>query len=205
MDIVLTLLAAALVGQVVRARYQRARILLLGSHLASLQLERHMETLTQGYARAIREPSEARQLQILETFAQAERAVAAQAQTLARSMGKESRQATAMGTFAVCIPYLERLLPSATRDFRALLAIHAAGFQYVAENTEGWDPKQRAYHLSAELYLFQHSCHWYCKSRLVADARLQVRHQVSREKVLDSVSALTRSAYRRWLNGGTAG
>ncbi|CAM4251738.1 hypothetical protein [Kerstersia similis] len=202
MDIILILLVVALVGQLLRARYQRAHIVLLGSHLANLQLERHMETLTQGYARAIHEASEVRQQQILETFAQTERAVAAQAQTLAQSMKQESRLATAMGTFAVCVPYLERLLPGATRDFRALLEIHAAGFRYVVENSAGWEPKQRAYHMSAELYLFQHSCHWFCKSRLVADARLQVRHQVNRQKVLDSVSPVTRSAYLRWLSGG---
>lgn len=202
MDIVLILLALALVLQVLRARYQRAHIALLGSHLANLQLERHMETLTQGYARAIHEPSEIRQLQVLETFTQAERAVAAQAQSLAKSMRQESQAATAMGNFAICIPYLERLLPGATRDFRILLAIHAAGLRHVVDNVEGWDAKQRAYHLSAELYLFQHSCHWYCKSRLVADARLQVRHQVTRQKVLESVSDVTRTAYLRWHNGG---
>ncbi|MEQ4619416.1 MAG: hypothetical protein ABN482_15430 [Corticimicrobacter sp.] len=200
-DIVLILLVIALAWQVLRVRYQRMHITLLGGHLANLQLERHMETLTQGYTRAIHEASESRQLQVLETFAPTERSVAAQLQTLANAMQKESAEAASMGTFALCIPYAERFMPSAVRDFRKLLQIHAVGLRHAVDNEAGWDPKARAFHLSAELYLFQHSCHWYCKSRTVADARLMVRHQVKHEKVLESVSEVTRSAYQRWLQG----
>ncbi|CAM4069782.1 hypothetical protein [Bordetella muralis] len=198
MDIALTLLAVVVVWQVLRVRYQRTHIVLLGRHLANLQLERHMETLTQGYIRAIKADTEARQLQVLETFAPTERSVAAQVLSLAKSMQQESRQDTPMCMLSFCVPYIERFLPSMTRDFRELLHIHAAGLRHVVDNNDGWDPKTRAYHLSAELYLFQHSCHWYCKSRNVADARLMLRHQVSHQKVLDSVSTVTRLAYQQW-------
>ncbi|MDN5844517.1 MAG: hypothetical protein L0H54_13855 [Alcaligenaceae bacterium] len=198
MDIVLTLLVAIAAWAVVRANYQRARITFLGRHLAGLQLERHMETLTEGYTRAIHEGTETRRLQVLETFAQAERTVAAQVQSLADAMQNENEQATSMGSLTFCVPYIERLFPSLTRDFRKLLHIHAAGLRYVVDNEGRWDPKERAYHLSAELYLFQHSCHWFCKSRAVADARMMLRHQVTHEKVLESVSDMTRSAYLRW-------
>lgn len=198
MDIVLILLLLALGWQVLRVRYQRTHIALLGQHLASLQLERHIETLTEGYTRAINEEAETRQLQILDMFAQTERAVATQAQSLAQAMQKESLQAASMGTLPFCLPYAERFLPAVTRDFRELLHIHAAGLRHVVDNEDGWDAKTRAYHLSAELYLFQHSCHWYCKSRTVADARLTVRHQVTHQKVLESVSGVTRTAYLRW-------
>jgi hypothetical protein len=198
MDSALTLLMVVVVWQALRVRYQRGRIALLGRHLGGLQLERHMETLTQGYTRAIREESEARQLQVLETFAPTERAVAAQVHSLADAMQKESPQAVRMSTLSLCVPYIERFLPAMTRDFRELLHIHAAGLRHVVDNEEQWDAKKRAYHLSAELYLLQHSCHWFCKSRAVADARLTLRHQVNHRKVLDSVSAATRSAYLRW-------
>lgn len=198
MDIALTLLMIVAAWQVIRVRYQRSRIALLGRHLGSLQLERHMETLTQGYARAIREQSENRQLQVLETFAQTERAMAAQVRSLADAMQKESPQAASVCALSFCIPYIERFLPAVTRDFRELLHIHAAGLRHVVDNEEHWDAKERAYHLAAELYLLQHSCHWFCKSRAVADARLMLRHQVNHRKVLDSVSAVTRSAYLRW-------
>lgn len=201
METVLILLIVTGVWQVLRVRYQRTHIALLGRHLANLQLERHMETLTQGYTRAIQGQDETRQIQVLETLNQTERAVAAQVQSLADAMQKESAQATSMGTLPFCVPYAERFLPTALRDFRKLLHIHAAGLRHAVDNEDGLDPKNRAYHLSAELYLLQHSCHWFCKSRTVADARLLLRHQVNHQQVLDSVSAVTRSAYQRWLQG----
>lgn len=201
MDIALILLLLALGWQVLRVRYQRTHIVLLGRHLASLQLERHMETLTDGYTRAIHEESETRRLQVLDMFAQTERAVAAQSQSLADAMQKESLQAASLVALPFCLPYAEQFLPAVTRDFRELLHIHAAGLRHVVDNESGWDAKTRAYHLSAELYLLQHSCHWYCKSRTVADARLQMRHQVNHQKVLESVSDVTRLAYQQWLQG----
>ncbi|TEA77417.1 hypothetical protein [Allopusillimonas ginsengisoli] len=204
MDFALTLLVVVIAWQVLRVRYQRARIALLGRHLANLQLERHMETLTQGYTRAIHEESETRQIQVLTTFAQTESAVATQVQSLANTMQKESAPAASMGTLPFCLPYAHRFLPTLARDFRELLHIHAAGLRHVVDNEGGWDAKSRAYHLSAELYLLQHSCHWFCKSRAVADARLMLRHQVNHQTVLDSVSAMTRSAYQRWLQGDGA-
>ena len=188
--------------QVLRMRYQRMRIALLGRHLAQLQLERHMETLTQGYTRAIHEQTDSRQLQVLETYAPTERAVAAQVQSLAKAVHDENPQAVRMGAYPFCVPYAERFMPAgALRDFSALLQLHADGLRHAVDNADDWDAKTRAYHLSAELYLFQHSCHWFCKSRAVADARLMLRHQVDHKKVLESVSAKTRSAYQRWLEG----
>lgn len=199
MSIALNLLMVIGAWQLLRLRYQRAHITLLGQHLSGLQLERHMETLTQGYTRAIHEESETRQLQVLTSFAQTEHAVAEQVQSLADSMQKESAQAASLGTLPFCIPYAERFIPGLTRDFRELLHIHAEGLRHVIDNNDNLDEKSRAFHLSAELYLFQHSCHWFCKSRGVANARLVVRHQVDHQKVMSSVSDVTRNAYMRWL------
>lgn len=201
MDLILTVLAAAVVWRVVCMRYQRTRIALLSSHLANLRLERLMETLTQGYLRAIHEEDEAIQLTMLESFLESEQAVAAQLRRLAETMRNESADATAMGMLPFCVPYIEGVLPALTRDFRELLGIHAAGLDAVVNNDEHWSPKERAFHLSAELFLFQHSCHWFCKSRTVADARLAVRHQVKHQKVLESVSHQTRAAYLQWMRG----
>src|SRR5690606_14136752 len=144
MDIALTLLMIIVAWRVLCLRYQRTHISLLAAHLANLRLERHMETLTQGYSRAIREETESRQLQVLDTFSQTERAVAAQVQALADAMQKESAQASGMGAFRFCIPYDERLFPSLARDFRALLRIHAAGLRHVVDNEGSWSPKDRA-------------------------------------------------------------
>ncbi|HLW05885.1 MAG TPA: hypothetical protein VKY38_09995, partial [Azoarcus sp.] len=90
MEIVFILLTGIAAWWLLRVQYQRARIALLGNHLATLQIEKHMETLTQGYIRAINEDSDTRQLQVLETYAQAERVVAAQVQSLADRMRNES-------------------------------------------------------------------------------------------------------------------
>ncbi len=201
MDFVLTTLLAFMAWQVVRAQYQRSRIALLARHLSGLQLERYMETRAEGYARAIHEDDESRQLQVLATFQQTENAAAAQLRSLAAALQMEDEQPFRMGVLRICVPYVERLLPGVTRDFRRLVRIHADGLRYVVDNVAGWDPKTRAFHLSAELYLFQHSCHWFCKSKGVADARLMLRHQVTHQKVLDSVSEGTRSAYLQWLRG----
>lgn len=201
METTLTLLMVVAAWHVLRVRYQRTHIALLGRHLANLQLERHMETLTQGYTRAIQSEDETRQIQVLETFDITERAVAAQVRSLADAMQKEDVQAASMGALPFCLPYAERFLPAASRDFRKLLHIHATGLRHAVDNESGWDAKKRAYHLSAELYLFQHSCHWFCKSRTVANARLLVRHQVNHQKVLESVSPVTRSSYLQWLRG----
>src|SRR5690606_33599134 len=116
----------------------------LGRHLANFQLERHMETLTQGYTRAIQSEGESRQLQVLETFAQTEQAVAAQVRSLADAMQKESAEATSICTLSLCVPYIERFLPTLTRDFRKLLHIHARGLRHVVDNEGGLDPKSRA-------------------------------------------------------------
>lgn len=201
MDIILVLLLALTAWHMLRANYQRTHIALLGRHLANLQLERYLETLAQGYTRAIKEPDENRQIQVLDTFTQTEHAAAAQLKQLADAVQKEDTPATRIGILAFCVPYIERFLPVLTRDFRQLLHVHAAGMRHVVDNTENWDTKTRAFHISAELYLFQHSCHWFCKSRTVADARLMMRHQVNHEKVLASVSDVTRAAYTRWLQG----
>ena len=49
--------------------------------------------------------------------------------------------------------------------------------------------------MMAELFLMQHSCHWFCKSKAVASARLVLRHQTAYEQVVKSVAPDTRQAY----------
>jgi len=70
-----------------------------------------------------------------------------------------------------------------------------AGITAVVDNAAGLPPRDKAFTLLAELMLFQHTCHWYCKSLPVASARLLLRHQTPYAKVLASVSPQTRQAY----------
>ncbi len=78
---------------------------------------------------------------------------------------------------------------------RKALAIHAQGILQAAENSAQRTPKDKAFTMSAELFLMQHSCHWFCKSKAVASARMLVRHKTSHEQLVASVSPETRAAY----------
>src|SRR3546814_9211698 len=91
--------------QVLRVRYQRTHIALLGQHLANLQLERHMETLTEGYTRAIHEKEKTRQIQVLETYAQTERARPGKKHSLADTIQKQTVQTARRGQPPYCGPY----------------------------------------------------------------------------------------------------
>lgn len=184
---------------VVQRHDQARRIAFLSQQLEGLQLERHMQTLTQGYLRVLGEDDAERRSQGWAGYCGIETAAASQLETLARRVSGAPTELTRIGKWLLHVPYVERINAAATRDFRALLSLHAEGLRAVVDNTAGLGPKQRAYRLSAELLLFQHSCHWFCKSRALADARLAAAHHVTHAKVLESVSEVTRRAYMRWL------
>ena len=63
------------------------------------------------------------------------------------------------------------------------------------ENSRKQSPKNKAFTLSAELFLMQHTCHWFCRSKTVASARMLARHKTSYAQLLASVSPETRQAY----------
>ena len=100
-----------------------------------------------------------------------------------------------VSTLPIALPYADKLFPAATFDARKVFAIHAQGILQAVQNSQNRSPRDKAYTLSAELFLMQHTCHWFCKSRTVASARLQVRHKTSYAQVLASVAPETRSAY----------
>ena len=84
---------------------------------------------------------------------------------------------------------------------RQALAIHAQGIERAVRNESGLSLRDKAYTLSAELFLMQHTCHWFCKSRAIASARLMARHQTPHAQVLASVTPATRAAYSALLGG----
>ena len=91
--------------------------------------------------------------------------------------------------------YTGRLLPASTFDFRKALGLHAHGIHQALKGQPGQSAKEKAFTLLAEIYLMQHTCHWFCKSKTVASARLLLRHQTPYAKVLESVAPDTRQAY----------
>ena len=77
-----------------------------------------------------------------------------------------------------------------------MLSVHAHGLQHAAQNTLNQTRKAKAYMLSAELFLMQHTCHWFCRSKTLASARMLGRHQTAYAQLLASVAPETRKAYR---------
>lgn len=194
----LILLLAPIAGyQFLKAREQRRRIYLLGGYLSQYQIEKLMENVTEGYLRALGEDDEERRAQIWSMLGTAEAELNSQFQRFATDFSKVWNGQTQVSTLGFAFPYADKLLPRQSFDMRHALAIHAEGIAAAAENCRQLSQRDKAFTMSAELFLMQHSCHWFCRSRAVASARLQARHQTSHAQVLAAVSPETREAYRK--------
>ena len=178
-----------------KSRDERGRIALLGQHLSQYQIEKLMETLTEGYLRALGENDPERRAQVWNLLAASEEKLADQFNRFAAGFAKVDALQARVSTLPIALPYADKLFPAATFDARKVFAIHAQGILQAVQNSQNRSPRDKAYTLSAELFLMQHTCHWFCKSRTVASARLQVRHKTSYAQVLASVAPETRSAY----------
>jgi hypothetical protein len=199
----LLLLALIAVGILfLQKRDQRQRIGLLGGALSRYDIEKLMEGLTDGYLRALSEEDLERQAQVWSFLATQETKLTEQFSVFAAEFAKEEAMHTRVSTLPVAVPYATVWLPSATFDLRSAFAIHARGLALVVENRQQLSPQRKAFMLSAELFLMQHACHWFCRSKAVASARLLARHKTSHAQVLDSVSPATRAAYAALVDGG---
>ena len=201
MDILILAILIATGTFMLNAKEQRKRIALLGSHLANYQIEKLMEALTGGYLRALGESTDERRSQIWNLLSTTESQLSEQFERFAADFAKLSEERTRVSRLALSLPFAEKILPTLTFDFRKALAIHARGITHVAQNTGHLTPKDRAFMMTAELFLMQHTCHWYCKSKTVATARMLARHQTPHEQLVASVSAETRRAYLALIQG----
>ncbi len=203
MDILIACLVAAVAAWSFKSRGDRARIALLATHLRPFDIEKLMETLSEGYMRALGEPDPQRQQAIWALLAPSEQKIAEQLGQLAQDFAELDEAQTRVmrpdWPVALVLQLLGRAFPAWPKrhsfDMRALLALHAQALARAVQATEG-SASARAFTLLAELMLMQHSCHWFCKSRHVASARLILRHQTPYEKVLTSVAPATRQAYQ---------
>ena len=202
MDILLLALFLSAGTWVLNAKEQRKRIALLGSHLAHYQIEKLMQTLTDGYLRALGENQEERRQQIWQLLSTTESQLSEQFGRFAAEFGRLSAADTRVSRLAIALPFADKVLPAFTFDMRQALAIHAKGIAHVVQNTGHLSPKDRAYMMTAELFLMQHTCHWFCKSKTIATARMLARHQTPHEQLVASVSADTRKAYLTLIKGG---
>lgn len=155
-----------------------------------------METLSEGYLRALGEDAPARRDQIWELMQANEASLSSQFTRFAAEMARLDGADLRVSTLPLALPWADQIFPNATFDLRKALDIHAQGLASAVDNHAARSPRDKAYVLSAEMYLMQHTCHWYCKSKAVASARLLARHKASHAQVLAAVSPETRSAYR---------
>ena len=195
MEIFTLLLLLATGFYVFKSKDQKRRIDLLGQVLGKYQIEKMMETLTLGYNRALSEPDASRQSQILALQHATELALNEQFSRFAAEFSRVDALDARVSTLGFAIPYADRLFPDRTFDLRKAFSIHAQGLARATENSMGLSPKSRAFHVSAELFLMQHTCHWFCRSKTVASARMLARHQTSYEQLVGAVLPQTRTAY----------
>ncbi len=178
---------------------QRKRTALLAEQLRPFQIEKHMEQLIGAYMRALGESDPQRQQQILQLQEAAEQQLANEFQSLARAFAQLPAPVTRV--FKLALPFIDQLSPKATFDMRRILEIHAQGIGRTVDNAQGLSPKERAFRLMGEMFLMQHSCHWFCKSKTIASARMLAQHQTRYEQALDAVSPETRQAYQAIIQG----
>ncbi|WP_367849458.1 hypothetical protein [Rhodoferax sp. WC2427] len=195
MDFLILAILIAIGSYALTSRDQRQRIATLGSHLSQYQIEKLMETVTQGYLRALGEKDAARQEQIWALLNTSEAQLAEQFKRFASEFAKAAAEQTRVSKIAIALPYADTLFPGATFDLRKAFAIHAQGIARAADAATTTPAKDKAFTMSAELFLMQHTCHWFCKSKTVASARMMARHQTTYAQLVAAVSPETRRAY----------
>jgi hypothetical protein len=172
---------------------QRKRTALLAEQLRPYQIEKHMEQLSSAYMRALGESEPERQQQILQLQEAAEQQLANEFQNLAREFAKLPAPVTR--AFKLALPFIDQFSPKATFDMRRMLEVHAQGITLAVSNPQGLPSKERSFRMMGEMFLMQHSCHWFCKSKTIASARMLAQHQTRYEQALAAVSPETREAY----------
>lgn len=181
---------------------QRRRTALLAAHLQPWQIERLMQRLVQGYQAALDLRGSAQD----EAFAALEGAEQQLAQEFSQVAGQFSRLSPPEArTARLALPGLVKIWPPASFDTRRVLQVHAEGIARAVANRDGLAPRDRAFRLMAEMLLMQHSCHWFCRSRTVADARLLAQHQTHHAQALASVGETTRQDYLAIIRGPAVG
>ena len=180
---------------ILKMKDQRRRVVLLATHLGNFQIEKLMETLTSGYLRALGESDTARREQIWQLLSTSEAQLVEQFKRFSADFAKLDAAQVRISLIPVAIPFADRLFPGATFDLRRAMAIHAEGLEQACRNDAQRSNRDKAFTVSAELFLMQHTCHWFCRSKATASARLLARHQTPYAQVVASVGKRTRRAY----------
>lgn len=195
MDLFVWVLLAVVGIHFVNKGEQSRRIALLGKHLGHYHVENLMEQVTEGYLRALDTTDPDRRDQIWAALTAAEQELAKQFSRFVADFAGVYGEHARVSRLPFAFPRAAQVFPRASFDLRMLLAVHGNAIVRIVANDKGLNNRDKAFVLTAELYLMQHSCHWFCQSKNVASARLLLRHKTSYEQVLEAVSDETREAY----------
>jgi hypothetical protein len=195
MEIWTLMLTLAVGWQIANRLQQRERITLLATHVGRLQIERDMASLLEGYLPALTESDPARRAHKLALLQSAEQRLAGQLLSLQQSLAEVWGERTRISRWPLAVPWATRLFPQVSFNLADLLRVHADGLAAAVANADGLPQRERAFRITAELMLFQHSCHWYCRSLNMAHARLLAHHQTGHAQVLEAVGPGTRRDY----------
>ena len=187
-----------------RAAEQRQRIARLAALLAPYRIERHLQALTEGCLRALGEADADRASAVWGTLHPTGEALREEIGRFADDVARLPPDDLQVSRLPIHLPGAARI-PALCFDLRAAVALHARGIRAALDHLDALPPDTRrrdaAFTLVAELMLLQHTCQWYCRSRLIASARLQALHQTAYAQVVAGVSAATRADYRVLVSG----
>ena len=200
MDFLLWVAFAATLIHIFNLRQQRLHMGLLGRHLQPYPVERLMGSLIDGYLRAMGEADAQRRQQVFQMLEISEVQLSEQFAHFVADFRQLPAEVTRVSRLPLALPFVTQIFPAAALDMRKLLAVHADGIAYCARNEGRLSARDKGFMMTAELLLMQHSCHWYCRSKTIASARVLARHQSTYEQILDAVSPVTRQAYLRLLD-----
>lgn len=177
------------------ATEQAGRVTLLNGQLKPYRIEQRMQTLTDGYLRVLGESNAASADAQWAELALNERRLLEELVQFQAGLAEVWGEKLLVSRLPFALPRATLLFPQAAFDLRKVLDIHIRGLRSVMDNTQGLSPRDRAFTLTAEMLLLQHSCLWYCRTQNRASAHLLLRHQTSHAQVVQSVSDATHKAY----------
>jgi hypothetical protein len=201
-DLLLTIATLLALLWMAKGSVQQRRIALLAQALSGHTIEKDIETRSEGYLRALGESDQSRRDQIQDLLRTTEQSLCRQVRRVATAFADVDPAATRVSKLPVWLPFASSIAGSF--DMRDALRVHAEGICRAIDRDPAVPAKERAFAISAEMLLMQHTCHWFCRSKSVASARLLARHRTSYEQVVAAILPQTRSDYLRLvsLRGG---
>src|SRR5664279_6043459 len=121
MELFIPLMLIAIGAYALNSKDQKRRIALLGGYLGKHQIEKLMESLTEGYLRALGEDDPDRRAQIWSMLSTAETVLCEQFDRFVAEFASVEEADARVSKLAFAIPYAAKLFPGFTFDMRQAL------------------------------------------------------------------------------------